>query len=512
MTQKTAANAGTLWHRIRERLRAGLGWYNRRLGHVYSPGLSAFACAALVLVVALVLLFIPPIVGTADDGSLSGVLLNSGLGYRRQDLENPPGAYFVRLYLHSTYQSQGLSAQRILIRAAIRLDNLFTHDNLFDIRFLAFLYLLLYLPAVALVAWGIASRTKNASEATFLAVLCALVFGDADVLAYFNSLYPEAMWYIFRSYCIGFCLMLQHRKSAWDQFSFIGLMIMGSILVMTEAHCASLGAVLVVFCLRQVMMEQSAHDTKLLALVASVMLLIISTLSIGVGASRFDENSKLHAMTNGVLMRSTNPERTLREFGIDLRFETLADSSAYDDYPYALVGQAEIQRDFLPKYNTVFIVLYYLRHPFEFSGIMELAVRCAFQTARSYVGNYEWSTGFPARARNPIMILYSNFKANSLPRTTGFLFILTLVYFILFRRKRSSLKKPDWTPRERQIMLDTFLCVLMMGLADLGTVICMSGTAELERYQSLCGGCIDILLLLFVAEILHRLNILSSEE
>lgn len=512
MTQTTVPGVGTLWKRTRECLRAGLRWYNRRLSHVYSPGLSAFTCAALVLVVALVLLFIPPIVGTADDGSLSGVLLNSGLGYRRQDLENPSGAYFVRLYLHSTYQPQGLSAQRILIRTAIRLDNLFTHDNLFDIRFLAFLYLLLYLPAVVLVTWGIASRAKNASEATFLAILCALVFGDADVLAYFNSLYPEAMWHIFRSYCIGFCLMLQHRRSVWNQLSFIGLIMMGGILVMTEAHCASVGVVLVGFCLRQVLMEQAEHDTKLLALVAAVALLVLSTLSIGVGASRFDENSKLHAMTNGVLMRSTNPEETLREFGIDPRFETLADCSAFDDYPYTLVGQADIQRNFLPKYNTAFILLYYLRHPMEFSGIMELAVRCAFQTARSFVGNYEWETGLPARARNPFMILYSNFKANSLPRTMGFLFILTLIYFILFRRRRASLKKPDWTPRERQIMLDTFLCTLLMGLADLGTVICMSGTAELERYQTLCGGCIDILLLLFVAEILHRLNILSNEE
>ena len=40
----------------------------------------------------------------------------------------------------------------------------------------------------------------------------------------------------------------------------------------------------------------------------------------------------------------------------------------------------------------------------------------------------------------------------------------------------------------------------------------LSGTAELERYKMICGVCVDGMVLLFISEILHRLNILSSEE
>ena len=61
-------------------------------------------------------------------------------------------------------------------------------------------------------------------------------------------------------------------------------------------------------------------------------------------------------------------------------------------------------------------------------------------------------------------------------------------------------------------MLDTFLMLALTGIAHLSAVICLSGTAELERYQMLCGVCIDGMLLLFIAEILHRLKILSEEE
>ena len=39
-----------------------------------------------------------------------------------------------------------------------------------------------------------------------------------------------------------------------------------------------------------------------------------------------------------------------------------------------------------------------------------------------------------------------------------------------------------------------------------------NGTAELERYRMLYGACIDGVLLLFMAELLHRLNILSAED
>ena len=61
------------------------------------------------------ILFFPPVMGVADDGSLSKIMYASGLGYRGEDLESPVGAYFTRLYLHSTQQdSGGFSTHRIL--------------------------------------------------------------------------------------------------------------------------------------------------------------------------------------------------------------------------------------------------------------------------------------------------------------------------------------------------------------------------------------------------------------
>ena len=499
--------------RIISAVRRAFQEYNRRMGKLYSPGLAALTGAALVLAMAVFTLFIPPYVGVADDGSLNGILLGTGLGYRGQDLSFPTGAYFIRVYLHSTYQPEGISVHRLIIRLAMWVDDQFTHDNLFDIRFLAAVYTLLYLPAVYLTLRGIAARVKVAAEATFLVIIGAVILGDAAMVSYFNSLYPEAMWQICIVYCLGFSLALQRSETGWTQLGLVGLLAAGSVLTLTESHCVAVGLVLTVFFARQIMMEDRTVQISLIASVCAAVILIVSAVSATAGANRFSDASKLHAMTNGVLMRSEDPEKTLEEFGIDARFETLTDISCYGNYPYALAGNPDIQRDFLPRYTVGSIIFHYIKHPLAYFGLLELGVRAAFHPMRSYVGSFESDTGMPERSMNGKLTSYSNFKANSLPQTIGFLVILLIVYWVLFRKRRGlNPHQARFTFRERQIMLDTFLLMLLTGVLHLSAIICFSGTAEMERYQMLCGVCIDGMLLLFAAEILHRLKIFSAEE
>ena len=64
----------------------------------------------------------------------------------------------------------------------------------------------------------------------------------------------------------------------------------------------------------------------------------------------------------------------------------------------------------------------------------------------------------------------------------------------------------------RYILIDTFITAIVMGIASITVIILKSGTAELERYQMTYGFCIDVMILLLLAEVLHRLNILSIEE
>ena len=75
--------------------------FNRKVAGVYSPKRTALIGVLAIAMICIILLFIPDYTGLADDGSLSDIMSAAGLGYRAQDLQQPAGAYFVRVYLHS---------------------------------------------------------------------------------------------------------------------------------------------------------------------------------------------------------------------------------------------------------------------------------------------------------------------------------------------------------------------------------------------------------------------------
>jgi hypothetical protein len=482
--------------------------YNRRMKEHYSASTVATAATTLCFLVALVLLFLPRYIGVADDGSLQTILQHVGLRYRAADAKLPTGAYFVRIYERTVPAAGGrFSTHLMLIRLAMGLDDLFTPDNLFDMRFLAVIYLCLYLPAVWLLIKQMALRVRYASEGTVIGLAAVLLFSDVSYLSYFNSLYPEAVWLIGLLYCCGLCLSLQ-IPARLDTARLVLLAIFGAGLTLCEQHCAMLGFVLAVFCLRQIGMEKAERHTRVVAVLSAAALIVSGCGALIGGNSRFSQDSNFNAMTSGVLLESTNPQKTLAEFGIDARFETLADTSSYSAYPLTKADNPELENGFYDRYSTPDLALYYLRHPVSMAMLLELGVRSAFQVRRDYCGNYELSAGMPARGRTPLFALASNFRTRSAPKTLGYLLLLAIVYGVLLAKWNTR----QMTARTRTVAFDTFWTVMAAGLLHTAYIVLRSGTAELSRYCLVFSVCIDLVSLLTLAEILHRLNVLETEE
>ena len=494
----------TLWQRAK-RLRCA---YNRRMEQRYSPSMVATIATVLCFAIAVILLFLPRCIGVADDGSLHTVMDQVGLQYSELDAEQPAGAYFVCTYERMpSGVSAGFSTHFFMIRLAMGLDHFFSPDNFFDVRFLAVLYLCLYLPAVWLITKQATLRVKYASEGTIIGCTSVLLFADVSYLSYFNSLYPEALWFICLLYCCGFCLSLQ-RAGRWDAVWILLLVVFGLWLTLIEQHCAIFGFFLALFCLKQMRMDRAKYSTRAVAVLSALVLVLGGFGSFMSGPSRFSIDSKLNAMTSGVLLESANPERTLGEFGIDARFETLADTSSYSTYPLTKAENWELQTEFYNRYSTPSLLLYYVRHPAAMAALMEQGVHAAFAVRRDYCGNYERSVGMPPRGQTPLFALASTFKVRSMPKTLGYLLLLAIVYGMMLTKKTAS----GMRSRARNIALDTFWIMMSGGLAHVFYIILRSGTAELSRYSLILSVCIDLVSLLTVAEILHRLNMLETGE
>lgn len=465
----------------------------------------AFSLCSILLLLVL-MLWISPYLGMANDGTVTRTMQNAGLSYQLGDAANA-NDYFTRTYATRYAASEDHSLQLLLIRFARSLDDFWTQDQLFDVRFLALIYAVLAFPAWGLLLFSIVGRADAFIEKCVLSVLSVLVFADVSYLTYFNSLYPEALYLIGLSYLLGGCMMLQ-RRTRLAPLYWLALCSGVLTLCSTRQHCSIIGFLAALFCIAQFRLSEQLLERVGVALAAAAVL-IAGFCGFLFAESDFDATSQVHAMTRGALLQSSNPEQTLREFGINGSYAILADASLYDAYSLTEEEEYYLQHGFLDQYSTADIALHYLRHPGALFSMLDLGVRSAINLRREYCGNYERSAGMPAQGKSIFFSSYSIFKARSLPQTIAFPLLLVIVCAVLSRSGWWRKKEPD---RFYYVYFCTTLLAAAIAAAHLTVVICFSGDAQLTQYNFIAGYSLDCLILFTLAELLHRLNILEEAQ
>ena len=482
--------------------------FNEKLAKRYSSRAVGFCAAAISGLLLIIMLFVPPFLGVADDGSLSAVMHGSGLDFFDREVRELYNNYYVRQYRLTEPSGSFVSSQAVFLSLAKGLDYLFTRDSVFDTRFLALIYGALYLPAVGLVVTQAANRVQFPSEGIVIGVFGVILFADVSYVTYFNSLYPEALWLICLLYCAGFAMALQ-KSPKWDAAYLLGFAASGLVLCFVEKHCAVLGIFLALFCLKQMRLRDARMQAKVLAVLLSVVLLGGSFYSYFTVSSRFTESSKLHAMTRGVLLESTNPEKSLAEFGIASSYEMLTDISAYDYYPLTEAANPALESGFYDHYTMLDLGLYYARHPGSMISMLDIAVKASFNVRREFCGNYEESVGMPPMGKSAFFSFSSNFKVRSAPKTIGYLLFLVIVFIAVLSRR---MVRGEPRSRFRTVALDTLEMLTLLAVLHAVGIILASGDAELTRYGLIMSVCVDLLTYFVFSEILHRLNVLETGE
>ncbi len=213
-------------------------------------------------------------------------------------------------------------------------------------------------------------------------------------------------------------------------------------------------------------------------------------------------------MTRGVLFEATDPEKALAQFGIEARYSVLTDTYSTQSYPVVLPESGALDEGFLDQYTTSDVTLYYLRHPIQLLGLFEVGVRNAFFTRTDYSGNYEQSSGMPARAKALFLSIWSTFKERSAPQTAASLLLL-VVAFLFFRRKADEKLESGREAASVYTMLSVLLFAAVT--VELMTVVILSGDSLLLRQSFLMGCLIDLLAIMACTEGLHRLKIIETD-
>lgn len=483
---------------------------NRQMEKKYSPEFIAYWVTGIAAVLMLIMLFLPNYTGVADDGSLSGIMRAAGVNYIGSDVDKIYNNYFVRTYSNmiSEYQKgdSSVSSHIMIVKAAVWLDNVCTRDRYFDIRFLGLLYGIMYIPALWLFMKQACCMVKRFSEGVVIGVFGVLIFADISYITYFNSFYPEALWFICILYCIAAALAFQRQnRLKMDVFYFMVLVLATLVLIFSKQQCAVIGILTAVFVLKLLFVRK--HWLWGVLCVLSALFLTFTSLTSMITLSNdFDQRSKYHAMTRGVLFQSDDPAKTLTEFGIDPSYEMLTDTSSYDYLPFVKAENTDVlQEGFYDHYTIADIAMYYVRHPGKMFSMLDVATKASFSIRRSYCGNYEESVGLPPMAKSLFWSGWSTFKENSAPKTIGYIIILIIGIIMLYGRSYSLRPSEN---RRSTVVLDTLILVLFICISQAVISIVNSGDAELTQHCFLMGCGIDVMTYFVLAEVLHKLNIL----
>ena len=101
----------------------------------------------LFLLISIITLFIPPIIGMADNGDYYRIISQNDLYHLPKENEDIFFGYFNKSYgiykYNNELETTLISTQSTFIKLAIFIDKLITKDDVFDIRFLSIIYIII---------------------------------------------------------------------------------------------------------------------------------------------------------------------------------------------------------------------------------------------------------------------------------------------------------------------------------------------------------------------------------
>jgi len=490
--------------------------YRRKLNHWmhnrYTPRLIGLISTAAVGILWIIMLFVPPFMGVADDGTLNKVLNRAGLSYIEDDPEDIYNNYYIREYavqFESESEKKMENSQDFIIKAAVNVDQLITNDQIFDLRFLALIYGIIYLPAVYFLVRNACMQVFNFSEAITVGILAILIFGDISYITYFSSFYPEALWMICLLYLVGLICSIHRKKGGY--LYLLMLAVTGMVLATSRQQCAVIGFIIAGYFIRAIFLNKQ-FTWRICCTLLSFTLSITAMFSFNLLKTDFTITSKFHSMTRGVLFQARNPENALGEFGIEGSYAVLANVSAYNSYPFILSDSTQLTKGFYDKYSAADIGFYYIQHPSSLIQMLDVAIKNTTNLHRSYCGNYEKSYGMPKMAQGIFWSGWTIFKVRSAPQTIGYLVLLLCLAYYLSRRNEKKAKAKKRDTAEVLPLYELTLIAALIGLSQSIIAIVMSGDAEFTQHAFLLGASMDINVYLIITGALSGMKLFEDEK
>lgn len=350
------------------------------------------------------LLFVPPVVGLANNGDFHKVIGGFSLAAPVADeYYFAPTTYHFRPenYLPFLFSS----TEQALAFFSIGLNALFHRDGSYDLRCIGFVHALFYLAALwlALPLWG----GLQAWRRVVISVLVLFVFFDAMYLVQLNSFFTDTPSFLFLLLTIVFgCRVLVWRRR-WDAW---GLVVSSLLMTLSKAQHVPLGilvAVLLLLCPAAYL----PGFGRVIRVALPVLLLCAAAFTMRVTPRDYMAGPLFSQVFFRILPQVPDPRAELPRFGLDASYLKYvgkyfsAEGVPNDDYAFAM--------DFLSKMSYGRLMIYLASHPAIATGLVVQGLGEAGRE-RVMMGNYDRSAGLPPYTECHRFSVWSDFKATHL--------------------------------------------------------------------------------------------------
>jgi hypothetical protein len=394
---------------------------------------SRSAFLALACAVVSYQIFVPPVVGLANNGDFGKVIGVFDLTGPVQD-ENAWADTRYEFNPKKHYWAEFYSSEHLIMAASLAANAVLSKDGYFDLRSIGLIHTALFLLALYLL-WTLLDdapailRLATCGTALF-------VFTDVMYVSYLNSFYMDVAAWLFLSIAAILYLRLLRGGSGLDGLCFV---VCCAMAITSKAQHGILGFWLALLVLATGYPRWPKHRGRTIAATAFMMLL--GAVSIAKSApSSYASRGVFTMVFYRILPLSKNVDRTIRDLGLDesyrryIGMHSFAEGSPMSDDSFA--------ERFRGRITYGGLVWFYLTHPRD----AYMALRFSLNEAgiqRPYLGNFDVSTGYPRFHASRAFAFWSDLKRRAFnERGTRYLFTfigLAAVVGTLLAAQRRSL-------------------------------------------------------------------------
>lgn len=447
----------------------------------------------LLIIIGGYALFFEPLIGLADNGDYFRIMAPNDLKHEEDRDVNVFG-YFTNKYDKLQYYN-GLkgrikSTHNIIIKLAVKIDDFFTKDQKFDIRFQAIICLIVLAISLYWIVEIIEKMSENNKIKYFLALVTVIIFGDIGYLSYFNSFYGESVAYPF--YILSIAAILKFSSEKETKIRYLIIYFLASFLFMGSKNQFAVNGILSFILLSSLLFFKIKKVKKAIAFVLAVGLLLSTALMYVI----IDENiyliNKYHMITRGVMLFEPDVEKVTEEVGLNSQYALLAGTIYFDGTPIIDPKDELLLRDFYSKYNLVSVVMYYFKKPEAFIKIMRLGWKNSFTVRPEILGNFKRSAGREFGDKTTFFSLWSYFKDNNIPHNTGLIlmFLITCLSLGFNRILKYKQNKDSRIAYYTEIIM---VYVFLTGFSQILVSLIGAGDTDLKKHLFMTTVTLDIL-------------------